>query len=137
MKLTVVQISRDEVYRDMARVPEADRKEPGGEPIKEGGICCVKVANKAILLSLRGAGNNSTRTIQLDDRTRNALGLNEGDTLDFEFRQVGWLGQFLWAWRASDPAYRIAARFGLISLSLSAFGVVLGVVGICIARHSN
>lgn len=114
----------------MARVPETFRIDGKGEAITEGRICRVKAGSRSILLSLRGAGSNSNPAIHIDEKARKALGLGNGKTVDFEFRQVGWLDQFLWAWDASDPAYRIAARLGLLSLVLGIIGFVLGIVSL-------
>lgn len=71
--------------------------------------------------------------IHIDERTRRALGLTAGKEAEFRFRQVSWPGQFLWAWRATDPAYRIAARLGLLSVLLGIVGFALGVAGLWIA----
>lgn len=120
-----------EVYKDIARVPEKYRLGTDGQTIKEGDICKVTVGHRSILLSLRGDVNNpECQSIQVDERTRRALSVSIGDQADFQFQRVGWVGQYLWAWRASDPAYRIGARFGLLSLLLGFIGIVLGIVDI-------
>ena len=64
----------------------------------------------------------------MDDKTRNDLGITDQQEYDFELTPVCWRGQFLWAWRASDLAARIAARLGLLSLVLGVLGLVLGVL---------
>jgi len=124
----------DEVYRDMARVPEMHRIDAKGKPISEGCICYVKAGGRRILLSLRGVAGASNAAIQIDEKTRNALVLTAGEEADFEFLRVSWLGQFLWAWRASEPAYRIPARLGLLSLVLGLIGLVLGAVSLAFSK---
>jgi hypothetical protein len=62
----------------------------------------------------------------MDERLRNLLKVSNGSEVDFEFRTTGLGGQFLWAWSASDPAYRVAARLALLSVILGAIGLMLG-----------
>lgn len=38
---------------------------------------------------------------------------------------MGLCGQLCWAWNASDPAYRVAARLSLLSVVLGVGGLVL------------
>src|SRR5882724_2764795 len=109
MKVKVVQIDEEGVYKDLARVPENHRVDRRGRAISEGRICRVTTGGRSVLLSLRGQQEHSSAMIHVDEKTRHALGLKAGGEAEFHFRQVWWLGQFLWVWRATDPAYRIAA----------------------------
>jgi hypothetical protein len=124
---------RSDIYRDIARVPELYRIDSAGKEIPEGRICKVTVGAKSVLLSLRGQQNHSDPAIHLDDVTRPKLGVELGTQVCLEFRPVWWLGQFLWAWRATDPGYRIAARVAAISVGLSFLGLIAGFVGIVVA----
>lgn len=137
MQLTVKQLSQDDVYTDAARIPQQYRLDSSGKKIREGRICKVDVGGKAKLLSLRGDLNSVEPTIRIDDITRNDLALEINQTADFKIDEVRWIGQFLWAWRASNPAYRIAARVGLISVLLGLVGLLLGIAGILIAICSR
>jgi hypothetical protein len=114
----------------MARVSERYRVDQKERPIEGGSICKVKTDNRSIRLALRG-DTEDRKLIQVDERTRKALALTEGTWADFQFRRVTFIGEFLWAWSASDPTYRIAARLGFLSLSLGLIGLVLGIIGIC------
>jgi hypothetical protein len=137
MKLEVANIHWNDVYKDIARIPDRYRIDIKGRQIPEGRICRVTVGNNSALLSLRGQNEHSSPVIHIDEKIRQDLGLIVGsELLDFQFRPVGWIGQFRWAWRASDAAYRIAARLGLLSVILGIIGVVLGGVGIWIARSN-
>ena len=62
----------------------------------------------------------------MDDKTRTDLGITDKNEYDFQLEELGWLGQFRWAWNASDPAPRIAARIGLVSMLMSLVGIVFG-----------
>ena len=101
--------------------------------IPEGRICKVTVGKRSTFLSLRGQEEHANPAIYLDGKTRNDLGVTLREHASFHFHQASWLGQFLWAWRATDPAYRIAARVGLLSVLLGVAGLVFGGVGIWIA----
>ena len=68
--------------------------------------------------------------IRLDDVTRGRLGVHTDMTYQFELREGGWIEQFRWAWNASDPAPRIAARLGILGLALGILGAVLGVISL-------
>jgi len=137
MKLAVKKSSVDEVYKDMARIPEEYRKDHNGRTIPEGRICKLKADSFSTLLSLRGKQGCTDAAIFIDEKTRNELNLVEGSQVEFNIRQVWWIGQFCWAWHASDPAYRIAARMGAVSVFLGILGLVLGTMGIYISFKSN
>lgn len=127
MKLKVAQTAEEDVYKNLARIPESHRTDHKGRAIEEGRICKVTAGGRSVLLSLRGQQDHSNPTIHVDEKTRKVLGLTVGREAEFRFREVSWLGQFLWAWRATDPAYKIAARLGLLSVVLGVIGLALGV----------
>jgi hypothetical protein len=131
--LVVRSLPHDDVYADTARVPEQHRLNSKGKKIGEGSICKVIVGDKSKLLSLRGDLNSNEPSIRIDDITRNELGVQRNQHAAFTLDEVGWYGQFLWAWRASNPGYQIAARLGLLSVILGAAGLLLGIAGIVIS----
>lgn len=131
MRLDIAKADSTDVYKDLARIPEKYRIDHKGEPIPEGRICKVTVSGESVLLSLRGQQSHPNASIYLDEKTRLRLGLETKDNEDFCFRQVSWFGQFLWVWRASDPAYRIAARVGLLSILIGVAGLLLSIKSIC------
>jgi hypothetical protein len=135
--LRVIQMLKCDVYTDTARVNEKDRIDKSDNRIPEGRVCNVSANRKHRLLSLRG-DQESSGTVRLDDISRGSSGLDlqEGESYDFEFRQVWWLGQVLWAWRASHPAYRISARVGVLSAVLGMMGLILGLIGLCISLQN-
>ena len=119
--LEVHRHSHDDVYHDRARIAEGHR---GG--VKESTICAISANGRSVLLEVRGLESDTNEIIRLDDRTRVALGVELGVRYWFAIRPVSWLGQFRWAWNASDPTARIAARLGLLSL-------FLGIVALLVA----
>ena len=122
MKLTVRQVSRDDIYKDLVRIPRPCRSSLGIAP---GTICKVTVAEHSKLVAVWGRKTNRSE-ILMDAKTRRGLGLEDCLTYDFRLRAVGWIGQCRWAWHASDPAYRIAGRLGVVSVALGFIGLTLG-----------
>ena len=130
VKLVVKKALEEEVYRDIARVPEIHRKDSEGRTITEGSVCKLSTAGKSTYALLRGKGDVTEAAIWLDERTRNHLGIAIGDEREFEFQPVGMRGQTRWAWNASDPSYRVSARLAVLSLVLGALGLILGLLSI-------
>ena len=126
MKLTVQQAAKEDVYKDIVRVSEQYRADTHGVIVPEGSVCRIVAAGRAAYGILRGLGSSSERVITIDERLRNLLHLSDGCEVDFHFKKAGFWGQFRWAWSASDPAYRVAARLALLSVVLGAIGLVLG-----------
>lgn len=126
MKLRVHQAAKEDVYRDIVRIPEQYRLDAKGKIVPEGAICKISTSDKTAHCIVRGAQNSSLPEIFIDERSRNLLGISQGDDVDFEIKTVGFWGQFWWAWNASDPAYRIAARLSLLSVVLGLIGLLLG-----------
>ena len=49
---------------------------------------------------------------RLDERLRNILHVAIDEEIDIRLTKVGPWGQLCWAWKASDPAYRVASSAG-------------------------
>lgn len=130
MNLKVCIAASGDVYRDFARIPEKHRKDAHGEPIKEGSICRISVGSRSSFVLLRGLQGSQDAIICLDERKRNELDLEVGDSVDFIIKKPSVWGEFRWAWNASDPAYRVGARLGLLSLVLGVIGLFLGIVSL-------
>jgi hypothetical protein len=131
VRLTVQRANLEDVYRDIGRIPEDHRKDSRGSTVKEGSVCKVSVGQKHSFVLLRGLQDSQDAVIRLDERKRNELGLNLGDTADFSFSKVRLWGELRWAWQASDPAYRVSARLGVLSLVLGLIGLFLGILSLC------
>lgn len=130
MELEVANIHWGDVYKDVARIPEPFRLDERGMPIVDGTICRVSTNSRTTLLSIRGQSEHRNPAIHLDEKTRAILDVKERDKLQFTFRKAGFWGQFRWAWGASDPAYRIATRLGIVSVGLGLLGLALGTIGV-------
>jgi hypothetical protein len=120
-KLKVLTADREDVYRDIARIPQDHRGE-----IKEGAICRITREQRSVFVAVRGIGDRKEALIKLDDKTRLALGVETGACYDFDIEPLNWVYQFFAPWHASDPFNRIAMRLSLISLFLGAIGLLLG-----------
>jgi len=125
-----VRADRQDVYRDIARIPEQFRQTLDGKTLPEGEVCKITTqgTRRTAFVILRGKEDSQDPVVWLDERTRNRLGLLPGDTVCLEMRTVGLYGQWKWAWSSSDPAYRVNARLALLSVVLGGVGVLLGIV---------
>ena len=122
MKLIVHQASRSDVYKDLVRIPGSCLLSLMVSP---GDICKITVAECSALVSVWGR-KTKTLEILMDKRTRSCLGLEDHQAYDFSFRRVWWFGQCKWAWKASNPSYRIAVRLGVVSIGLGFLSLILG-----------
>jgi len=134
MKLKVCCADNEDVYRDIVRVPEKHRLGPKGCVIVEGSVCEIATGGRSAYGILRGYDKSSDPIVRIDERMRNRLGIKVGEEVDVSFRVAGLWGQFRWAWNASDPAYRVAARLGLLSVVLGLLGLLLGLVSLAGGR---
>jgi hypothetical protein len=118
VQLTVVMAAEDDIYKDLARVHRADRGDlPSGQIYR---LCANGNRKRLIVRGLQGvdAPNGAHGYIYLDEATRDALGVALESRYQFQITKVGWFGRLCWAWDASDPAYNVAARLGVISFFL-------------------
>ena len=121
-RLTVHQLAKEEVYRDIIRVNQEHRSDPEGKPIKEGSVCAVTVdGKKRSYAVLRGYEASDLREVRMDYITRENLGVNYDTEYEFQFRPASAWGELSWAWNTSEIGYRIAARLAVV-------GFVLGVI---------
>lgn len=130
VKLKVQQSKEADVYRDLARIPEQFRKDHRGHKITEGSICQVQVGEHRALVILRGSDSQEP-IVRLDERIRNRLGVENDQAYEFRLSKGGPCTPFRWAWRASDPAYQVAARLAALSVALGIIGVLLGLIAFC------
>ena len=130
MKLRVKKAQAEDIYRDIIRVPEQYRKDTNSNLIKEGSVCKVIVRSWVVYAILRGISESNYPEVQIDERLRNKLEVNVDDEIDFVFKISGLWGQFMWAWNASDPAYRISARMCLLSIILGILALILGILAL-------
>lgn len=123
-RLTVVKAKEEEVYRDIVRVPEAQRTDRNGRMIKEGEICEISGNHRKAFAILRGNEQSTAPNILMDERTRNALCVCLNQKYEFQFTQVSLWGQARWAWSASDIGYRVATRIAIVALVLGILGFI-------------
>jgi hypothetical protein len=129
-ELRVYPMLEDDVYKDMARIPEQHRK-----PIKEGSICKVSFGDHTKYLIVRGAPEQLGNGIMLDELTRNALEVQSGMTYTFRIKHAGPFEQIKWACTLADAGPRIAAWLAVVSVILGIVGLGLGILGIVISVH--
>ena len=118
----------NEVYKDMARVPECFRVDSNGT-ISEDTICEVTVttSHESALLWLRGKNECSDPSIYMDEKTRNKLKLKVGDKVEFVFRKACCVQKLQWALYSSEPINRIATLLGLLGLCLGIISIFISI----------
>jgi hypothetical protein len=130
-KLRVYPLWREDVFKDIARIPEQNR---GG--IGEGSVCKISANGRTKHLIVRGLEEPLSGGIMLDEITRKAMGnLQEGLSYDFAIKEAGIWGHIKWACTVSDRESRISAWIGIISLALGLLGAVLGGISLWIAER--
>ena len=125
-ELTVKQLYREEIYRDIIRIHDTHRTSKNGNQIKEGKICIVSVDGAKCYAIMRGYQADPAADIHMDENTRAKLGVALSEKRFFQLKECGFWGQLVWAWTATEVAYQVATR-------LAVLGLFLGVVGIFVA----
>ena len=125
--LEVHQLKEKDVYQDMFRVPDIFRTDLNDQPIAEGILCKIRTGNKQAYGFARGLEDESNQIIRLDGLMRRNLGVERNGAFDFTFRKAKLIEEFRWAWSASNPAYRVAARMAVLSIILSISSLFIAV----------
>jgi hypothetical protein len=126
-KLRIVNVTLRDAFSDLARVHHTHRPS-----ISAGKICVVECNGKIVRLAARGT--SSKDTLEIDLKTRIALGLKSwNETVEVSIKPARWWDEVLWTLKASSPMPRIAAWLGLVSLGLGVVGVLLGLLSIYLA----
>jgi hypothetical protein len=136
LRLLVHHLSEDEVYRDIARIPEEYRKAPNGQRVDRGNVCelfCRDTCKKAFIV-LYGSRHEGA-DIGIDNRTRKKLDVYADHRYDFELRASGFWGEISWALGSGDVVHRFSSRIALLSLILGLTGVALGILALFLSRH--
>ncbi|HEY5174379.1 MAG TPA: hypothetical protein VII95_02310 [Terriglobales bacterium] len=139
MKLSVHQLSADEVYQDYARIASEYRKDLNGKRLPAGIVYSLRCVDtgKRVFVILRNTNVNEA-SVAIDYRTRKKLGIHRNHTYEFALKPAGFGGQIRWAITASDIRYSLPVRLTLIlgglSLALGIISVVLSILPVC-RRH--
>ena len=136
LRLVVHEQLKGDVYRDIVRIPENYRRDSQDRLVPEGTVVKLIVSNGAprtVFVWLRGTKGVKGETepwIRMDDKTRNDLGVDQGQKYDFRIEHVNICGRLRWALDSSDPALRVAVQLGVISVVLGVLGLVVAIVSI-------
>lgn len=128
--LQVAEANEDEVYGDVVRIYHKHRLDTRNKLIPVGAICRVLIGERSVLAIARGLPASEVALIRMDWSTRKALGVEKRDEAHVSLQRVGFWSEWLWAWRASDPAYRIASRLAVLSVVLGGVGLGLGIISL-------
>ncbi|OHB76272.1 MAG: hypothetical protein A2Z34_05670 [Planctomycetes bacterium RBG_16_59_8] len=132
MKLTVRKAKEPDTYKDIARIPEAHRKDCKGNPIPSGSIGKLTINGKSKYLIMRGNDDEKNPVLSLDEYCRQKLDVRNEEAADvrIDFPRwwlPRWWAHFRWAWSATDPAYRLPVK---ISIILGGIGIALGIISL-------
>ena len=64
----------------------------------------------------------------MDDYTRGKLDLQKNTFYEFEFNQVGFLGQLCWAWNATEIGYQVASRIAVLGFLIGVLALIPAIV---------
>jgi hypothetical protein len=117
--LTVTDPPERDIYKDSVRINIHDRV---GHT--KGHVYKLFVGNRMARVFLRGTDQPGTITMDLE--TRDRLGVRLNEPILIKLQKGFWIvDELIWAWRASDPAYRIASKLGVLSFLLGVLSLVL------------
>lgn len=113
IKLKVRSAQEEDVYKDIVRISQNSR-----HGLKTGKIHRFKADGNHAYFILRGTGPENDGKLLIDEAARSKLSLSAGAEREFLIEEVGWWGELVWMWEATDPTYRVAGRLGVLSLLL-------------------
>ncbi len=130
-RLEVHELNHEDVYKDIIRVNEAHRINKQGENIKEGQVCLVRVEGRKCLAVLRGCQHSKAPEIRMDEYTREKkLAVLCKHSYEFEFKPVGMIGEFRWAWNATEMGYQVSSRLAVLGFITGVLGLLFGIVAL-------
>jgi hypothetical protein len=130
VKLLVRSAAAEDVFKDVARINEDDR---GGH--RAGQVYRLVAPTGKALVVIRGMRPLDKGKIRIDEEVRKRLGVTFGKEVELRIEPVGLRGELEWAWRATDPAYRVASKLGVLGLILGVIGAALGVWSVWLTFH--
>jgi len=122
LTLIVKSADREDVYRDVARIPVEHRN-----GLKAGHMYKISRDGLFAFVFIRGAeGSKAGKAIKLDEVIRNKLGVELGKEYEFKIESINWFTKLLGAWYTTDPFNRVAIQLSIVS-------AVLGVISLFVA----
>ncbi|MHB8347389.1 MAG: hypothetical protein ACYDHM_09425 [Acidiferrobacterales bacterium] len=82
MKLTVQCAAKEDVYKDILRVPEQHRLDARGHVIPEGSVCKIMISDRMAYGIVRGASRSLQPEIHMDERLRNLLHVEVSEKIE-------------------------------------------------------
>lgn len=118
---------KDDVYKDIVRIPRSYRGD-----LRYGFVHKFRVGRESSYFILRGAADKHDNVIMLDAESRKKLRLPSkvSDPVNFEITEANFWGELMWAWKATDPAYRVAAKLGVLSFFLGILSFALALLSL-------
>jgi len=129
IELTVRSADLSDVMDDFARFDNLHRTFDG-KLVRAGRVVVLSTNGKSVRVVARGQTKGVKDEISLNSETITRLGIKSGQTVKFTISAATLWDEFWWAWSASNPANRVAARLGLVSVGLGMLGAALGVISL-------
>lgn len=133
--LRVKQSDLRDVMGDIARFDKMHRTFDG-KLVRAGRVVVLKANKKTERVVARGPAGVKADEIALTLETRQRLGISSGECACFTIAKANVFDEFLWAWTATNPTDRIAARLGVTSVILGLVGAFLGVISAAVTFPS-
>jgi hypothetical protein len=126
-KLLIKKLQSSDAGRQLVRLNSRHR-----DGIDRYGI--AKLTNNSNGKSLLALvlGHNDKTAIYMPFDIRQALGVKEGDELDFSVKKAGFFCKLHWYVKSPDPAVHLPARIALIGLVVGIVSVIVGIVGVIV-----
>jgi hypothetical protein len=129
IELVVRPAALSDVMDDFARFDNIHRTFDG-KLVRAGRLVVLSANGKSVRVVARGQAKDAKGEIRLSSETRTRLAIKSGQTVVFTIAAATLWDEFWWAWGASNPVNRIAARLGLISVGLGFLGAALGAISL-------
>ncbi len=129
MNLIIEKIGEDDIRKGRVRIPLSFRKDAKGNPIENGTLILLSARNKKVLRYAFGIIDRKDESIiQMDEHTRELLGVKEGEKIDFQISKASFIAKFLkFPWSHPDEGIQFANRIAIISFFLGILSVVISI----------
>jgi hypothetical protein len=117
LELQVRQGKKEDVYKDVVRIPRAHRGE-----IRSGSVCRIKIKGVTRYLIVRGTEDFDDPVFQVDDINRDKFDLRELEMVTVYIEPCPFTGGLRYILNASDPGMQTVGWISVLSFCLGLIG---------------
>ena len=125
-KLEVKGLDRSEWGSSIVRMHQSHRSGIG----RYGVARIINTSDRSRSYDAVLLGHDDDSAIYMAFDTRQALGVEKNEPLNFALKALGWFGKILCYVRTPDPRIYIPAWLAIWSVGLGVIGIVLGVISL-------